>query len=102
MEHPFTAYPKYLYHATLAPVTVYSAPDEAEARAKGYGDTYVKQEYPKHLHKEVLGGDGKPVLQFRDVANADDEAKAIAAGFSGDPVESEALVVEKSDPEDEA
>jgi hypothetical protein len=37
----------HLHHATLPPIVTYNAKDEAEARAKGYGDEYIYQEYPK-------------------------------------------------------
>lgn len=54
MEHPFTQFPKHLYHATEQAVIVHTAQEEAEARANGYQDEYVHQEYPKHVNGRVV------------------------------------------------
>lgn len=59
----------HLYHPTLPPLITYNAKDEADARAKGYGDEYIRQEYPKAI-------DGKTVN------NAEEEA-ALAQAKKG-------------------
>lgn len=38
---------KHLYHETLPAVIVYTSDQEANARANGYEDEYIHQEYPK-------------------------------------------------------
>jgi hypothetical protein len=43
-------YPKHLYHKTLLAVIALNADEEANARAQGYGDAYVRQDYPKWKH----------------------------------------------------
>jgi hypothetical protein len=47
--HPFHAFPKHLFHASLPPAVVYNAVDEQEAREKGFTETYVHQDYPKDV-----------------------------------------------------
>lgn len=76
MEHPFTAYPKYLYHATLAPVIVYTLLDENEARANGYVDTYQPQYSPEQPMDEALAGDkaetGSPLVPVEKPEDKDE------------------------------
>lgn len=58
---------KHLYHATKAPVVVYTAADEQKALAEGYGYEYIPQEYPKHVNGKLAN-------------NAEEEAAILAAG----------------------
>lgn len=47
--HPFDRYPKHLYHEGLPAFIAHNKTEETEARAKGYGDDYIPQDYPKQL-----------------------------------------------------
>lgn len=69
MLHPFHQYPVHLYHAEKPAVVAHTAVEEANARADGYSETYVHQEYPKHV---IRAADGVTVT----VANAEQEADA--------------------------
>ncbi len=50
LTHPFHQFPVYLYHATKPAIVAYDAETEDNARAGGYTEKYVEQEYPKHVN----------------------------------------------------
>ncbi len=60
---------KHLYHETLPPLITHTEAQEADARAKGYGDTYVFHEYPKQIGDVIVN-------------NAEEEAAARPFTFS--------------------
>lgn len=45
---------KHLFHSTDAPVVVHTPAEEEAARQKGYGDSYIVQEYPKQIGEVVV------------------------------------------------
>lgn len=61
--HPFHEFPKHLHHASKPAVIAHNSEEETAARDAGYGDEYIHQEYPKHVHG-------------RTVNNAEEEAAA--------------------------
>ncbi len=50
--HPFHAFPVHLFHESKPPIVANDAETESKARADGYGETYVHQDYPKHVNHE--------------------------------------------------
>lgn len=66
-------YPKMLHHAALAAKEVTDAAEEAAAKAIGYVDEYVHQEFPKVMRR----GD-----EQRTAMSPDEEQAHAAEGFS--------------------
>jgi hypothetical protein len=73
---PQKEFPKWMYHETLLPVQAFNADEEASARAHGYGDVYIHQDYPKCKYH----WNGKTVT----VKNSEEEA-ALGGGWANSP-----------------
>lgn len=74
-----SVYPRFVYHATLAPRIVNDKDAHEEMKAAGWKDSYILQHYPKFIYHESQ----KPKI----VATKEEHEKHLALGWKNSAAE---------------